>query len=414
MCGFTPDIDKLSQTGHQLTMSQPDLFFDLSDDSEWNACIGRQGDEENYADGYIEAAIELAAAVLEKRMYEKRDSLVLPILYNGRHAIELTLKLVIGELVRAGILGDGHPKNHDIASHLAFLKSKAIPDELFRERLSVLQPYVDSLAQIDDDGQELRFHENRDGQRSMEGRALANIAVIRESLGTLQDALKNLKNRSYSLCDEWRTGTRTTHCSRRDLVEIAGMLPKRENWASAEFDECKRKIKERFALGNRQFSLALNKIQENRGLSGFIGIETDLTHLSDAKAVWLIEQWDNLHPPRTKADDLGIDYFRLDRAAMPQRVGDDAKVHEAIMRELTEDEFADAETVFYLARDGVFPEFYEPRLESKKREFRARNDFRQEVCDLMSKTNFRRHFVEGLRSVGRINFAAGIFPHAAL
>lgn len=395
-------------------MSQPDLFFDLSGDTEWNACIGRQGDEENYADGYIEAAIELAAAVLEKRMYEKRDTLVLPILYNGRHAIELTLKLVIGELVRARILSDGHPKNHDIASHLAFLESKAIPDELFKERLSALQPYVDSLAQIDDDGQELRFHKNRDGQRSMEGRALANIAVIRESLGTLQEALKNLKHRSYSLCEEWWTGTRTTHCSRRDLVEIAGMLPKRENWATAEFDECKRRIKERLALGNRQFSLALNKIQETRGLSGLIGIETDLTHLSDDKAAWLLKQWDQLHPPRTEADDLGTDYFKLDRAAMLQRMGDNAKVHEAITRELTEDEFADAETVYYLGRDGVFPELYEPRLESKKREFRARNNFRQEVRDLMSKTNFRRHFVEGLRSVGRINFAGGTFPDGPL
>lgn len=394
-------------------MSQPDLFFDLSGDTEWNACIGRQGDEENYADGYIDAAIELAAAVLEKRMYEKRDTLIMPILYNGRHAIELALKLVIGELVRAGILRGGHPKNHDITSHLAFLESKATPDELFRERLSALRPYVDSLAQIDDDGQELRFHENRDGQRSMEGKALANIAVIRESLGTLQKALKELKYRSYSLCNEWRTGTRTTRCSRRDLVEIAGMLPKRENWASAEFDGCKHRIRERFALGSRQFSLALDKIQETRGLSGLLGIETDLTHLSDAKADWILEQWDKLHPARTKADDIGTDYFKLDRAAMLQRMGDDAKVHEAIRRKLTEDEFADVETVFYLARDGVFPELYETKLENKKREFRARNDFPQEVRDLMSKTNFRRHFVEGLRSVGRINFSGGTFPDGA-
>src|SRR6056297_1794712 len=134
----TTDYEQLSQTGHRLSISQPDPFFDLSGDTEWNACIGRQGDEENYADGYIEAALELATTVLEKHMYEKRDTLVLPILYNGRHAIELTLKLVIGELVRAGILSGGHPKNHDIASHLVFLESKAIPDELFEERLSAL------------------------------------------------------------------------------------------------------------------------------------------------------------------------------------------------------------------------------------------------------------------------------------
>ena len=51
-----------------------DPFFWLPVDHEWNACIGRQGDEESYVDGYIEAAMELDSAVIEKRMYEKRDT----------------------------------------------------------------------------------------------------------------------------------------------------------------------------------------------------------------------------------------------------------------------------------------------------------------------------------------------------
>lgn len=57
-----------------------DPFFWMPVESEWNACIGRQGDEENYVDGYIEAAMELASAVLEKKLYGKRDTLVMPIL----------------------------------------------------------------------------------------------------------------------------------------------------------------------------------------------------------------------------------------------------------------------------------------------------------------------------------------------
>jgi hypothetical protein len=69
-----------------------DPFFALSEDTQWNACIGPQGTEENYLDGYIEAAIELASAVIEKNMHEKRDTLVMPILYTARHALELSLK----------------------------------------------------------------------------------------------------------------------------------------------------------------------------------------------------------------------------------------------------------------------------------------------------------------------------------
>ena len=74
------------------TPSAPDPFFHLPGASEWNACIGSQGREEHYVDGYIEAAIELTTAILAKRLYRQRDTLVSPILYSARHAVELNLK----------------------------------------------------------------------------------------------------------------------------------------------------------------------------------------------------------------------------------------------------------------------------------------------------------------------------------
>ncbi|MFA8442246.1 hypothetical protein [Yoonia sp.] len=384
-------------------MPPSDPFFALPSNSEWNACIGRQGDEENYADGYIEAAIELATSVIEKEMYEKRDTLVLPILYNARHSIELNLKLVIGELVKFSVLENAHPKNHDIASHLTFLETNDIPDKLFNERLSALKPFVDSLAQIDNDGQEFRFHENREGQRSMDGRALANIETIRTSLASLHTVLNDLKFRAFSLCDEWQTGTRTTKLSRLDLIEITKLLPPKQSWDSQEFVESSIAIKSRFCLMNRQFSKALNKIQESRGLAGLIGIESDLIYLSDQKAEFLLQQWDKLHPPRDQSDSAALDYFaERDWEAIAGRRATEAEVITDIMATLSEDEFADAETIFYLARDRRFPESYEHQLELKKAAFAARQDFRQVVHDLMSKINFRRCFVDGLRVVGRL------------
>jgi hypothetical protein len=387
-------------------MPPTDPFFFLPGNSDWNACIGKQGDEENYADGYIEAAIELAAAILGKKMYEKRDTLVFPILYNARHAIELSLKMIIGELVKAGILKSSHPKNHNIFSHLKFLEVQAVPDELFGKRLSALWPFVHSLAQIDDDGQELRFHENRDGQRSMEGKALANIEIIGASLLELQEVLKNLKYRAFSLCDEWRTGTRTSLCSRLDLIEIAKLLPARRNWKTESFSECKQAVKERYGLGNRQFSLALNKIQETRELACMIGVESDPIHLSDEKAILLLNHWSDLHPPRDPKDVRDFDYFserNWDEIKMRREV--QAKVIADVVGDISEEEFADAEVIYYLARDRNFSESYEDRVEGKKKEFKARGDFRQDVNDLMSKTNFRHFFVEGLRRVGRVSLS---------
>ena len=77
-------------------------------DATWNACIGIQGYEENYLDGYIEAAIELADAIIEKELYGKHDTLVLPILYNARHSVELTLKFSTDRLIQSCVVrGEG-------------------------------------------------------------------------------------------------------------------------------------------------------------------------------------------------------------------------------------------------------------------------------------------------------------------
>lgn len=239
----------------------------------------------------------------------------------------------------------------------------------------------------------------------MEEKALANIAVIAESLRELQKVLHDLKYRAYSLCDEWGTGTRTGYCSRRDLVEIAKVLPERQEWRSAAFNECKKTIKERFGIGNRQFGFALKKIEKTRGLAGLIGLKSQLVHLTDDQAKFLIGEWEKLHPPR----DTNVGYDLTgdrDWEKFRERLEREAVVLSNIITELSEDEFADAETIYYLARERAYPELYEKRLELKKAEFKARDDYRQEVHDLMGKTNFRRHFVEGLRLLGRINFSA--------
>lgn len=51
-----------------------DPFFEIIHDSEWEATIDRQGDEENYLGVYIETAIELADSNVEKRLYIKCDT----------------------------------------------------------------------------------------------------------------------------------------------------------------------------------------------------------------------------------------------------------------------------------------------------------------------------------------------------
>lgn len=92
-----------------------DPFFKRVFDGQWNACIEKVM-RKNYIDGYIDAAIELADAIFEKKLFGKRDTLVLPILYNARHAIELALKFANERLIEACVIkDDGRKVTHNKA-----------------------------------------------------------------------------------------------------------------------------------------------------------------------------------------------------------------------------------------------------------------------------------------------------------
>ena len=80
-------------------------------------------------------------------------------------------------------------------------------------------------SEWNDDGQELRYSENRSGQQSLAGHALANIEVIRTSLEELRELAERLKCRLLDFLDERKTGSYTPECSRSDLMEIARILP---------------------------------------------------------------------------------------------------------------------------------------------------------------------------------------------
>ena len=391
-----------------LDLYENDPFFKWIPDAEWTACIGRQGYEENYLDGYIEAAIELVDAIIEKRMFAKRDTLVLPILYNARHAIELSLKFIFYRLIDKGLIPDrGRKRDHDIGGYWADLHASAIGDRTLMQAIEELKPYIDSLSQIDSDGQELRYHRNRDNDPSLQDYALANLRFIQHSLRRLEELLSSLKNRTVGLIDEHVTGSHTKRCSRSDLMEIARLMPQRDQWSSEEFDQQKAIVKERFGLGNRQFSLALDRIQEVREMRALIGIESELQHLTDDVVVWSVEQWRRLHPVREQDENHpGIDAF--DPSIVDAWAEDAAvrkEVVEAIEGRLSREAVADLDAMFYLGRDRVFPEYYEEMIARNLRKLSTAAETQAAILHLMDKTNFLQCLQGAARKLGRLTLA---------
>lgn len=388
-----------------------DPFFRSHLSSTWNACIGEQGDEENYIDGYIEAAMELANSVVDKQMFGKRDTLVLPILYNARHAVELVLKFVTVRLAIAELIPPSRRANHNISRYLLeILRTAELGDEQLRKQFQSLKPYVDSLSRIDRDGQELRYHLNRFDDPSLSDYSLANLEVIRESLSELAEIISILKNRVIRFIDERRTGVFTRRCSRRDLLAIAQAVPRRESWNSALFSKQKVSIKTRYGLSSRGFSDALDAIQTNREMKAIIGIESDLMYITDEEIMWMVEQWRLIHPRREGSGGV-IKSLTFDDAslkAMKEERELRKKVIAEVEKKIAGDKLAEIEAIFYLGRDGIFAEHYEVYVERKKKEHAAANDPKSKIVHLLNKTNFLHSVHIAMQKLGRLSLSTNL------
>lgn len=388
-----------------------DPFFRLTDDAEWNACVGSQGAEINYADGYLEAAIELASAILDKRLHGQRDTMVFPILYNARHGVELTLKFATRRLIAAGVLSGGRPLDHDIKADWDLLAAADLGDEALHSLIRALVPFITSLANIDDDGQELRYAQTRDGKKSLEAVALVNVEVVRDSLQALKQILDDLKYRVLDLLQERTTGSFTSHCSRRDLFAIAKMIPSRADWGKAGFDEARDAVMARFDIGRRQFSLALKVIEHHREMGVLIGLEFPLAHLSDTQTMFVIGEWTKVHPvrPPSADTDLGVDYFsKRDWAKQKARYATQAAVQKVLLDALTPDELADLEAIYYLGRGREFSESYVEMIAHAKASHPGADDRRDAVAHLMQKTNLAYCLAVGAERLGRPSLAQQI------
>ncbi len=390
-----------------------DPFFKRIHDSEWNACVGIQGDELNYVDGFLEAARIVADALIEGELTDSRDKLVMPILYNVRHGLELALKFVIGTLARAGIIAERlGAVDHDILAYWAHLHAQQVPDHRARELILALEPFVASLDTIDKDGGELRYFETRDGRRSLGEHSVVHLKLVRANVHRLGKLLHELTDRVEQVEFDWPTGTFTDLLSRSDLLSIAKELGPRTTWIEESFDERRDAVKARFGIGSRPLTKAIEAIEQSRHLSVYLGKSTPLKHLAHDRVLHLAEMWLAAHPPKTRDSALRIISRREIRELLETGMPEQMKLDEAVMVEFSFEEFADAETVFYVGTVPLLGEQYETKLESTLAEHRAAEKAERgrwhKVHHIMSKTNFLVGMMRGLQRTGSPNTAAKI------
>jgi hypothetical protein len=389
------------------TSAENDPFFAIICGGEWNACIGKQGSEENYIDGYMEAAVELASSVIEKCQYGKRDTLALPILYNARHAVELALKFVIDRLVEVRVLRQIHPKNHDIKSHWELIQSAQLGDLSLREFIERLKKYVDSLHGIDEDGQQLRYAETQDGRMSLEDLAICNLELIRDSLRDLQKLLIDLRYRAIDVVHERRSGTFTKELSRSDLFALTDMLPPRDAWEGESFAVAKVAVRKRFGLSTKALSTALNLIQTHRQMGSQLGLEFPLEHLRDEDVHFLVGEWGKANPERTEPQ-APVALVRVDRDTLIVRRTASAAMKKAVGANLSPEKIAGMHAIYYIGNLRPFSEEYFGRLDDAMQRLRAGGSPSDIVNHIMAKSDFPRALARGVEILGRPKLAAAL------
>jgi hypothetical protein len=380
--------------------SNDDPFFALTGDANWNAFIGKQGEEEYYIDGYIDAALELSGTLIAKKLYGQQDTLVLPILYNARHGVELTLKYVIENLHDAGALNHERPRNHDIATHHAALSNAKLPDERLRELVGVLGPFIKSLCSIDEDGQMLRYHETQGGQQSLADRALINMQVVDRGLKRLSEILRTLRFSVDDFKSDRKTGTYTKECSRADLMQIAKILSS-EARTEQGIDVARQRVKARYGIGREKFSAVTRLIDAHREMGSMLGNKFELLHVTDEHLMFAVQQWDKRFPLQASDDNPGVPTFSawVEYAELAKRA------NTPIVKTLTVDEIADLVALYNIGRESSPSEYYEEWVKDMRAAIVARNDIYMSVGDLTGKTNFAAALTKGLKIVGRQDLA---------
>lgn len=194
-------------------MKQFNAVFKGAEPALLNACVGNNGNPSynEYYRGYSQAAITLIDTAIETR---DLDTLIYPICFNMRHAIELKLKQIvlafneIREDVSFNNFSD--TTTHDIAKIWKELKYRASKiDERLQRFLYELDPIVEAFSEIDPTGQTFRYPFSNGNDKHLTKVSIINVLHLKSIFKETRELLENLQSFIVYLLDEYETGTYT-------------------------------------------------------------------------------------------------------------------------------------------------------------------------------------------------------------
>lgn len=263
--------------------------FNTDDDFRFNACVGNNGwvDHSTYSDGFDEAVTSLCQTVFNGGT---ADTLIYPIVFCARHRIELFIKSqlwIVGH-IRAGI---SIPDERIIKTHNLqalwdlFVEMTKECDRRYADLVNKCTPTVMDFFAVDPAGETFRYPYSQDGVKHLTEQSIIGLQRFAQAYAVLTETMEDIEILSGLLYSEYSAGTYTKNLSRSDIEDIAKCLPNRDTWAdpAGTFDFVRTSLLSKYKIGSREYSEALNLIQNHREFSSHVGLKNSVQHCNPSR-----------------------------------------------------------------------------------------------------------------------------------
>lgn len=366
-------------------------FFCGSEPSQFNACVGNNGNPSysEYAEGFAEAAIHLIDTAIDRL---DLDTLIYPICFNMRHAVELKLKqlvLMLGYVRRDITLTEfEHVSTHDISKIWICLESRANQvDKRVVPYLDTLKAIIVEFADVDPTGQTFRYPFNKSNKKHLTEVSVINVFNLKKVFEKTQAALQCIYYFIENLSDEYRTGTYTRASSRYQIEQIAKKLPQHYEWANniQHCDSVKESILREFDIGSNEFGRIKKIVENHYDFAAHIGKEILLKRSTK-------NDWINVFQISKKLREVDAEFMEEMLAAI--------QATDSCVELISPEALLDIFSVYDLGRSGRFSEDYESIFNSEismaKIYANSKTEFSEFSRYFITKTNLIERSVRGL------------------
>lgn len=264
--------------------------FACYENSKTVACVGKNGGtyDEWIREGFSKT-VDLVYSQIKKSHDE--DIYIYPLFYCARHSVELGLKVAIRLLLdiyglKKCVLPDEAKKSlasHDIPKLSSILKTLIGIDDRLCVAYSEATVY---LADYQDDPLSDLFRYanavNKKPNLASENISSVDIDLLYLHFCQTKKKLSEFIAFSEELLYEYKQGTHTNELSRKQIEEIAHLLPPRDQWGNQIFEEKRDLIIRKYNLPSRKaFTRAVDIIKSHREFRAIIGDAQQLPYLNE-------------------------------------------------------------------------------------------------------------------------------------